>query len=128
MQTKEENTIAKAARQLEAALLHYDRAKRESRELAYLTVAKAFEVLVEYAWKELKHRVQEEGLDAPSPKEAVRQAYRIGLIDQPKKWIACIDARNDSVHNYFNVPDKDYVRFAREFSRLSQSVAGKAKD
>jgi hypothetical protein len=85
-------------------------------------LSKAFEILVEYAWKELKFRVEDSGLFAPSPKEAVRQAATMGLISDPEKWIAIINARNDSVHDYFTVPEKDYVSLASELLRLIQPL------
>jgi len=84
-------------------------------------VAKAFEVAVEYGWKDLKRRVEDEGLSAPSPKEAVRQAARLSFIEEPEKWIACINARNDSVHDYYRVPPERYIEFAEDLLRLMES-------
>lgn len=103
---------------LEKALALYAKATEEDRELAFLTVSKAFEVLVEYAWKDLKRRIEDEGLDAPSPKEAIRQSARLGFITDPDQWIASINARNDSVHDYFNIPEKDYLEITRNFLSL----------
>jgi len=107
--------LEESSRHLKQALKLYHKAEPDSNRLQFLTVAKAFEICVEYAWKELKRRVEDEGLDAPSPKEAVRQAARLGFISDADMWINCINARNDSVHDYFNIPEKDYVKLAETF-------------
>ena len=113
--------IEKSALQLKQALDQLN-SKTGDKELQFLTVAKAFEVLVEYAWRELKYRVENEGLSAPSPKEAVRKACRIELIAEPERWIDSINARNDSVHNYFGIPRKKYIDLADEFIGLVQPL------
>ena len=113
--------ISGAQGNLRQAIRLYDEGKLEE-DLAFLTLAKAFEVLVEYAWKELKRKVEDEGLDAASPKEAVRQAARLKMIEGPEKWIDCINARNDSVHDYFGIPREDYLSLAKEFLILAERV------
>ena len=113
--------ISKAIKNLEAALELYAK-RRKADELPFLTVCKAVEVLMEYLWKEFKARVEAEGLFAASPKEAVRQAATIGLIDEPDKWIAIVLARNDSVHDYFGIPEAEYVRLAQDLVQRSKSI------
>lgn len=83
--------------------------------LVFLSVSKAFEVAVEYSWREFKKIVEDEGLDAPSPKGAVRGMARIGRIGNPEKWIEYINARNAGVHDYFGTTQDGYVGIAREF-------------
>lgn len=107
--------------QLKAALKAYDQANKES-QLEFLALSKAFEVAVEYAWRKLKIMVEDDGLDAPSPKAAVKQAAKIGIISEADSWLACIDARNDSVHDYFGIPESDYVSLARKFISLCNAI------
>lgn len=110
------NKSSKAQKQLKQALEIYEKSK-ENQDLFFLTVVKAFEVLIEYSWKELKIKVEDEGLEAPSPKEVVRQAAKIGLIENPELWLKAINARNLSVHDYFSLPEDDYLELCREFLR-----------
>ena len=119
MESERVKKIKKSMLQLEAALRYYEAAQPNA-ELAFLTLAKAFEVLVEYVWKELKARVEDEGLFANSPKDAVRQAATLGIIDQPEEWITCITARNDSVHDYFTIPQAEYAKIAAEFLKMAR--------
>jgi hypothetical protein len=121
MALQKQERITKARKQLEEALDRYRKAKGE-RDLEFLTVAKAFEVLFEYVWKLLKTRVEGEGLFAPSPKESIRQAAAIHFIKKPERWLACATARNDSVHDYFGIPEDDYIALAKEFLSLSKGL------
>jgi hypothetical protein len=113
--------ISKAAKNLESALELYAN-RRKTDEIPFLAVCKTVEVLMEYLWKEFKSRVEAEGLFAASPKEAVRQAAAIGLIDEPDKWIAIVLARNDSVHDYFGIPETEYVRLAHDLVQRSKRI------
>jgi uncharacterized protein YutE (UPF0331/DUF86 family) len=83
--------------------------KAKDADLKFLMLSKSFEILVESAWRYLKFKVEDEGLDAPSPKEAIRKAATIGLIDDPQFWMDCINARNDSVHNYFGISEGKFL-------------------
>jgi len=113
--------ITKAQNNLREALRRYRESDRKHDDIPFLTVCKTVEVLVEYLWKEFKQRVESEGLFAVSPKDAVRQAAAIGLIDAPDRWIAIVLARNDSVHDYFGIPEAEYIRLAEEL--IEKSVA-----
>lgn len=113
--------IYKAALNLEQALAGYERRKKGD-ELPFLALCKTVEVLIEYLWKEFKERVESEGLFAVSPKESVRQAATIGLITEPERWIKIILARNDSVHDYFGIPEKDYVILAQELLGKARAI------
>jgi len=86
MVSKKQSKLIESVSQLEDALGAY---KKETGDttLYFLAVVKAFEIVVEYSWREFKARVEDEGLDAPSPKQAVKRAAQIGMIDKPDKWI-----------------------------------------
>jgi nucleotidyltransferase substrate binding protein (TIGR01987 family) len=112
---KSSNKLADSISKLKNALKFHASQTDISEELRHMTLSKAFEVAVEYAWKELKKRVEDEGLEVMSPKDAVRKAAQIGLIDKPEIWIEFITARNDSVHDYFAIPEDDYVELAKKF-------------
>ncbi len=123
MASEKQEKIVKAREQLEEALRRYHHAKQE-RGLEFLTVAKAFEVLFEYIWKGIKAKVEDEGLFAPSPKEAIRQGATLRLLKKPERRLACATARNDSVHDYFGIPEPDYIKLVEEFLGLSKGLFG----
>lgn len=119
MESKGKNKLPNAAKNLEAALELYE---KNPTELNFLALSKAFEIVVEYGWRLLKMRVEDEGLDAPSPKMAVKEAARLHIITDPETWMDCIDARNDSAHDYFGISRSEYVGFAEKFLSLIKKI------
>lgn len=59
-----------------------------------------FEMAFELSWKIMKDYEQAEGISAKSPREAIKQAYRIGLISEGHQWIDALEDRNLTAHTY----------------------------
>lgn len=90
---------------------------------AFFAVSKAFEIAVEYGWKELKRRLEERGLgDCIAPKDVVRKSAEVGIIDDPERWLDSIDLRNASVHDYYGMTESEYLKLAREFLKEARRV------
>ena len=90
--------------------------------ISWLALTKAFEILVEYGWRFLKKAVEDQGLEAQSPKIAVKQAGKVGLIDNPDKWLECIDLRNNSVHGYYTVSREHLAELAKDLLELTEKL------
>jgi len=114
-------------KKLDQAINNLEIAIKESDQLASPVIAnasisKCFEVALEYAWKFFKRRIESDGMEIYTPKDAIRAAASIGLIDNPELWISFIDNRNLSVHDYLGIEDKEYLEsikvFLRECKRL----------
>ena len=54
----------------------------------------------ELAWKVLKDYLESEGYMVKSPRETVKQAFQIGLIDNGHIWIDALSNRNLTTHTY----------------------------
>lgn len=121
MQSKKTSKIQDSLHHLGAALKAYKKGA-DPEGLKFLALTKAFEIAVEYAWKELKRKVEDEGLEAPSPKEAIRQAAKLHVISNPESWLDYINARNNSVHDYFGIPEKDFVELIEAFYKEASSI------
>jgi nucleotidyltransferase substrate binding protein (TIGR01987 family) len=121
MERKKRHKLDESLSRLSQAIDFYGD-KNVPGDMRYLAVSKAFEIAVEYAWKELKRRVEDEGIEAISPKEAVRQAARIGIISNAENWLNYLDLRNSGVHDYFSVEEKDLVAYASDFLKESRKV------
>jgi len=89
--------------------------KGKEKRMAFLSLSKAYEVAVEYTWKAFKRYAVNEGLAPQSPKAAVREAGKLGVIKNVEDWLEFIDARNNAVHDYFSIPEKDYVDIAKRY-------------
>jgi nucleotidyltransferase substrate binding protein (TIGR01987 family) len=60
-----------------------------------------FEFTLDIAWKVVKtYLYNEKGIVVRSPKEALREAYKQGIIPFDNDWIVLVDARNETVHTY----------------------------
>lgn len=111
MESKRLGSLREAAEQLRLVLETYNAAKPAGTS-QFLAMIKAFEVILEYAWKEFKREVEDSGLEAASPKDAVRQAAKLKLIKDAELWIDAINTRNMSVHDYFSSPPEDIAPLA----------------
>ncbi len=59
-----------------------------------------FEISFELSWKVLKDYLEEEGLIVNSPREAIKQAFQFGLLEDGHVWIEALKDRNLTVHTY----------------------------
>ena len=103
----------------------YEPSSESERSITFIAITKAFEVALEYGWKELKRIIEDRGLEAYSPKDVVREAANINLISDPKLWINCINARNLSVHDYFSLSESGIVELAKIFLDSAKSTFDK---
>lgn len=115
MGPKKGNKFEKSLVDLKEMLAFFDKAGRDE-PVAFFAVVKSFEVAVEYGWKELKRKLQEKGLeDIYAPKDVIRKAAEVSLIDDAERWLDYVDARNSSVHDYYGMSQTEYVALVRQF-------------
>lgn len=112
--------LKQAERELEEALKYTDKAKGSPFHLK--GIAKSYEVCFEYAWKYLQQKVTEDAAEAYGPKETIKHAGRLNLIDSVEQWLGFLQDRNFSVHDYLGIPDEEYLKtvslFHKEIKRL----------
>ncbi len=59
-----------------------------------------YEVCFELSWKLLKDYLESEGYIVKSPKQSIKQAFQIGVIDEGELWISALEDRNLTAHTY----------------------------
>ncbi|NFA43604.1 nucleotidyltransferase [Clostridium botulinum] len=69
-------------------------------ELERAGIIQFFKMTFELAWKVLKDYLESEGYMVKSPRETVKQAFQIGLIDNGHIWIDALSNRNLTTHTY----------------------------
>ena len=69
-------------------------------ELERAGIIQFFEISFELSWKVMKDYLEAQELQAKSPRETIKQAYQIGLIDDGHIWIDALADRNLTVHTY----------------------------
>lgn len=70
-----------------------------------------FEFTVELAWKTIKEYLEYEKLgEFNSPRSAVKEAYKINLIEDGEKWLEMLDDRNLTNRTYDENTAKEIYR------------------
>lgn len=69
-------------------------------ELERAGIIQLFEVSFELSWKLMKDYLEFQQLIVKSPRETIKQAYQIELIDEGHIWIDALADRNLTAHTY----------------------------
>lgn len=69
-------------------------------ELERAGIIQLFEVSFELSWKLMKDYLESQEIYAKSPRETIKQAYQIELIDEGHIWMDALSDRNLTVHTY----------------------------
>jgi nucleotidyltransferase substrate binding protein (TIGR01987 family) len=86
---------------LESALVRLDDALRQPpTEYNRDACIQRFEFCFELLWKSLKAHSEDAGLRTFSPKESLRNALQLGLLDDDAGWLWMIEDRNLTSHTY----------------------------
>ena len=59
-----------------------------------------FEMAFELAWKLLKDVAESEGFSIKSPRDAIKQAFEMELIQEGHDWMNALEDRNLTTHTY----------------------------
>lgn len=84
-------------------------------ELEQAGLIQLFEVTFELAWKVLKDYLEAEGYTVKSPRETIKLAFQIGVIEDGHVWIDALSSRNLAAHTYDDVTAE---KLAREIGQV----------
>ncbi|MBD8069883.1 nucleotidyltransferase substrate binding protein [Bacillus sp. PS06] len=71
-----------------------------SNELEKAGIIQFFETTFELAWKVLKDYLESEGYLSKSPRESIKQAFQVELIEEGHLWMDALTKRNLTSHTY----------------------------
>ena len=64
-------------------------------------IIQMFEITFELAWKTLSDRLKHDGITVvATPRQVIRDASRVGLIDDGQTWLNMLEDRNKMSHKY----------------------------
>ena len=88
--------LKKAANKLNEAL------RGDASDLEIDGILHRFEFTFELAWKTMKDCLEEQGIvgNIGSPREIIKEAFSVGLIDNGEVWIDMMLSRNELSHLY----------------------------
>ncbi len=86
-----------------------------------------FELCWELAWKVLRLKLEQEGIEALTPRQVFQEALQAGLIQDGNGWSGLQKMRNLTSHTYNEALAEEVYDFVRDtgvslFVALSQSV------
>jgi nucleotidyltransferase substrate binding protein (TIGR01987 family) len=89
-----------------------------------------FEFTFELLWKAIKSVAQTDGLSVSSPREALRTAYKMGLLADDRGYLDMLEDRNLTSHTYKEATaDEIYARLPGHATRARAAlVAMRAKE
>lgn len=88
---------------------------------------KRFEISFELAWKLLQSMVRENGIEIYGPKNAIREAAKLGLINEVERWFEFLEARNLTVHTYEEKIAQIVYQKSKLFTKYLQELVNNAK-
>ena len=116
--------LIKANKRLEEAL------QEEATDLAIDGVLHRFEFTFELAWKTMKDYIEYQGISEKtgSPREIIKEAFSIGLIDNGDVWINMMLARNTLSHLYDEETSREIYddikdKYIIEIKKLVQKIS-----
>ena len=72
----------------------------KDRELVLEGTIHRFEMLIELFWKTIKRALEYEGLHPKTPRDSVKEAFRLGWLDDEQAWLDMLQSRNTTSHVY----------------------------
>ncbi|ASK62357.1 nucleotidyltransferase [Virgibacillus phasianinus] len=91
-----------------------------------------FEFTFELFWKTIKRLLEEEGIEAKTPKETLKQAYAIDWLQDEHAWLQMLRDRNETSYVYDenkarqiyeNIVDY-FPKMKRTFKQLNERFQG----
>ena len=110
---KKTDKFLNSIKELENALTYVKKIKKD--KIYFNGIVKSYETCLEYAWKYLKAEVNDQGIEAHSPKEAIKHSGRMNLISDVELWLKFLLARNQSVHDYLGINEEKYLELIQKF-------------
>jgi nucleotidyltransferase substrate binding protein (TIGR01987 family) len=92
--------------------------------LGQAALAKTFESTFEYVWRHFKREADEAGLETYSPRDALKSAAQLRLIEDLELWNQFLNARNLSVHDYVGMDQAATLSIVRQFRDEVQRLIG----
>lgn len=77
-------------------------------------IIQLFEISFELSWKLMKDYLDAQEFNVKSPREAIKQAFQIGLIEDGHVWLDALSDRNLTVHTYDEVLAKKMLEDIRD--------------
>lgn len=82
-------------------------------------VIQRFEFTFELGWKMLRLKLQEEGVEANTPRAVIREAVAAGWLEDGNRWSLMLQKRNETSHTYDDALARQVYHFICKQARPS---------
>ncbi len=105
------NRLEQVQQDFEDAYFRLEEAVNEAEtELEIDGAIQRFEFSFQLFWKLLQRKLEREGLTCRSPRGCIKEAYRIGLLDDEESLLEMLEDRNKTVHIYDEAKSREIFR------------------
>ena len=109
--------LLRALDRLEAALA------RPEDDITRDACIQRFELSFELAWKAIQRQARAEGLECVSPRECLKVAFSLGLVEDDPQWMSMVEDRNRTSHTYDETTARAVYGALPEYARLLRELA-----
>ena len=103
--------------------------KRAKDQLDSDGVIQRFEFTFELTWKTLRLFLLSEGINTNSPKEALKRAFKFGLIIDEECFLDMLEDRNQAAHIYSeDVSREIFKRIKKDYSSALKKLSEELKN
>jgi nucleotidyltransferase substrate binding protein (TIGR01987 family) len=74
--------------------------KDELNEIEEMGLIQSYELTFELGWKTLKDYLESEGFLVTSPREVLKTAFAVQIIEDGHIWLEALESRNELAHVY----------------------------
>lgn len=85
-------------------------------------VIQRFEYVFELSWKTIQAAVEYMGSSCNSPRDAIKEAFKMEWVTNPEGWLEAMEARNKTSHTYSEKLAQTVYNVAKEFPVLVQEL------
>ncbi len=87
-----------------------------------------FEFTFEMAWKAIQAHARVQGLPCVSPRDCLRTAFRLGLVEDDPAWMAMVEDRNRTTHTYDEASARAIYVALPGHARLLATLLGRLRE
>ena len=77
-------------------------------------IVQVFEFTFELGWKTLKDYLFQKGIDSNFPRDVIKDAFQMGIIENGTVWIKMLDKRNELSHTYNEAQAKKAIHIIKD--------------
>lgn len=125
-----DQTIRHSLNNLERALERLREALDEPQSNALVIdgTIQRFEFAIELFWKTLKRMLAAEGIQTATPKETLKEAYKVEWLDDETLWLRMLRDRNETSHIYDEETARRIYANIREYYPEMRRVGARMKN